>query len=194
MHKYLSMLLVIGLLTVTQGCGNSGSAPTVQATSSSAGSAPDASIAQVAKVFLEAVRSGNSAVAAAQLTPLAQQRMREADMDFELLANAAAKYEIGRIEKLEPGEAIVESVWTEPGANGQTQQEQWTLALQSIEGQWRILGIVAETGPNQPSVVMDFENPDQPVATPANTARTAQPASTVPQQATRPSAQDPFHK
>lgn len=199
MHKFLSILLVISLFAVTQGCGKSSPAPTGQTASSTASVAPDESISQVAEVFLDAIRSGNSVVAASQLTPLAQQRMREADMDFELLANPAAKYQIGRVEKLEADEAIVETVWTEPDADGQTQQEQWTLALQSIEGQWRILGIVAETGPNQPPVVMDFEDPGQPVTAPANTAPantagTTPPTNTVPQQATRPTAQDPFRQ
>ncbi len=198
MHKYLSMSLIISLFAVTQGCGNSSSTPTGQTGPSTARVAPDESISQVAEVFLNAIRSGNSAVATSQLTPLAQQRMREADMDFELLANPAAKYQIGRVEKLEADEAIVETVWTEPDADGQSQQEQWTLALQSIEGQWRILGIVAETGPNQPPVVMDFEDPGQPVTAPvtapANTAGTSPPTNTVPQQATRPTAQDPFRQ
>jgi len=198
MHKSLSMLLVFGLFTVTQGCGNSGSVPAGQTTSPTADIGSGGAIGQVAEIFLDAVRSGNSAVAAAQLTPLAQQRMREADMDFELLANEAAQYQIGLIEKLETDEAIVESVWTEPDADGQTQQERWTLALQSVQGQWRILGIVAETGPNQPPVIMDFENPDQAIA-PANTASTAPPSTVtsdnkVLQQATRPPAQDPFRQ
>ncbi len=190
MHKHLSILLTISLLAVMPGCSNSGSAPTDQVTSQ----ASDDSIMQVAQIFLEAVRNGNSAVAAAQLTPLAQQRMREADMDFELLANDAANYQIGRVEKLEADEAIVETVWTEPNAAGQTQQEQWTLALQkSTQGEWRILGIVAEAGANQSPVVMDFENPGQPAA-PANTAGSPSPTNTVPQQATLPTAQDPFRQ
>ncbi len=198
MHKHLLMLLTIGLMTFSQGCGSSGTAPTGQASSAAGSAASDESISQVAQAFLEAIRTGNSGVAASQLTPLAQQRMREADMDFELLSNDAASYQIGRVEQLQEGEAIVETVWTEPAADGQTQQEQWTLALQNFQGQWRILGIVAETGPNQPPVVMDFENPGQPVTAPvtapANTARTEAPGNRATQQATRPSAQDPFRQ
>ncbi len=197
MHKYLSMLLTISLLAVSQGCGSSSTTPTGQAASPASDSASDASISQVAQTFLEAVRSGNSTVAASQLTPLAQQRMRQADMDFKLLANDTANYQIGRVEKIEANEAIVETVWSEPNANGQPQQEQWTLALQNFEGQWRILGIVAETGPNQPPVIMDFENPGQPAA-PANTAGTRSPSNrpngTPPQQAARTTAEDPFRQ
>ena len=195
MSKYLSMLFAICLFVVAQGCGSSSTAPSGQASNTTGGGASDASISQVAQVFLEAVRTGNSSVAASQLTPLAQQRMREAKMDFELLANDAASYQIGQVERLEADEAIVETVWTEPTADGQTQQEQWTLALQNFEGQWRILGIVAETGANQPPVVMDFENPGQPATAPANTAGTATSGKeTSPRQATRPVAQDPFRQ
>lgn len=185
----LSMFLAIVLPTMIAGCGKSNTG-----TSASLGDkGSEATIAEVARVFLDAVRSGDSAVAASQLTSLAQQRMRAADMDFQLLANEQASFQIGRVEKLEAAEAIVETIWSEPNGEGTTQQEQWTLALQFAEGQWRILGIVAETGPNQPPVVMDFENPGNPVA-PPNTAGTAAAGQPAPQQAVRPSAQDPFRQ
>ncbi len=197
MYRCLSILLAISLVVVSQGCGKSSSAPSGQAVTSDSGNASqsDETISQVAEVFLEAIRSGNSVVAASQLTSLAQQRMRQADMDFELLANDQASYQIGRVEKLADDEAIVETVWNEPDADGQIQQEQWTLALQGSAGQWRILGIVADTGPNQPPVVMDFENPGQPEVPPANTAGGKPASSAAPQQATRPAAaQDPFRQ
>ena len=193
MRKYSLMFLTLSFLAGTEGCGNSESAPTAQSTSQTSATGSDQEISAVAKVFLEAIRSGNSANAAAQLTPLAQQRMRAADMDFELLASNSASYRVGRVEMLEANEAIVESVWIEPDAEGKPQQENWTLALQQANGKWGILGIVAETGINQPPVVMDFENPGQ-MAAPAETATAAAPKNTVPQQATRPAAQDPFRQ
>jgi|GEM_PF-1400002 len=193
MPKYVMMLLAIGLLVVTEGCGNSSSTPTGQVNATASDSTSDETIVEVARTFLEAVRTGNSADATAQLTPLAQQRMRAADMDFELLASPTASYQVGRVERLEAGEAIVESLWIEPDANGQSQQENWTLALQrnDQEGSWNILGIVAEMGAGQPPVVMDFEKPGQ-IASPTNTA--SAPQRSVPQQATRPVAQDPFRQ
>jgi len=196
MHKFLAILLTVGLLTLAQGCGNSSSSPAGQATSQADSKS---NIAQVASEFLEAIRTGNSTAANAQLTPIAQQIMRQEDMGFDLLANSTATYRVHQVNLIEADEAGVESVWTELGADGKPQQEQWTLGLQRIEGQWRIRGIIADMGPGQQPVLMDFENPGQ-VAAPANTAGappTNNPPTannSVPQQATRPRAQDPFRQ
>ena len=150
-------------------------------------------IAGVARGFLEAIRSGDSAAANSHLTPLAQQVMRQQDMGFDLLADSTATYRVEQVNLIEADEAGVDSVWTELGPDGKPQQEQWTLGLQRIEGQWRVRGIIADMGPNQQPVLMDFENPGQAVA-PANTAGIAPPNSAVPQQAARPQAQDPFRQ
>jgi hypothetical protein len=193
MHKSLSMLMTIGLLVLTQGCGNSNSMPAGQATSQSGADSSDSTIAQVAGEFLEAIRTGNSAGASSRLTPLAQQVMRQEDMDFDLLANSTATFQVKKVNLIETDEAGVDSVWTELGADGKPQQEQWTLGLQRIEGVWRVRGIIADMGPNQQPVLMDFENPGQAVV-PANTAGTTPAHNGVPQQALRPGTQDPFRQ
>jgi len=192
MHKSLSMLLTLCLLALTQGCGNSNTTPG-QASAETAADSSDSTIAEIARDFLEAIRTGNSAAASSRLTPLAQQVMRQEDMGFDLLANSTATFRIEKVNLIEVDEAGVDSVWTELGADGQPQQEQWTLGLQRIEGQWRIRGIIADMGPNQNPVLMDFENPGQVVA-PANTAGTTSPNNTAPQQASRPVVQDPFRQ
>jgi hypothetical protein len=163
------------------GCGSAGPA----STDSQQG------ILQAAEEFLTAIRAGDSAAANARLTPLAQQRMREADMDFSLLESQTSRFELGQVERFEESEASVETVWIEADEQGQLQRENWTLALERVENSWRILGILAETGPDQPPMVMDFENPGQ-AATASSTASTS--PSAVPQQATRPTEQDPFRQ
>jgi len=187
MVKFLPVLLTIVLLTVTQGCGNSGGTSSGQSTTSGD------PIAQVVHEFLEAVRTGNTPVASSRLTPLALQRIRENDMTFAPPASDTASFSVGKIEMIEADKAIVESVWSERDADGQSYSEKMTWALRLGAGQWRISGMAAEIGPNQPPVVMDFENPGQLVA-PPNTAGTQAPTNSVPQQATRPVAQDPFRQ
>lgn len=192
MSKFWSLLMIVCLLAITPGCGSSepASAPQAKASSSSSASQSDP-IAKTAHEFLEALRKGESNVASSKLTPLAQQRIRESDMDFSLLANEAASFTIGKVEVHEAGEASVEAVWSEPSVNGQTQQEQWTLALQNIEGQWYILGIIADEGPGQPALVMDFENPDETVAVNTTTPQNS-PTGNTSKQATRPNTQAPI--
>ncbi len=196
MRNLSTILLMPFLFATTVGCGQS----TNRSGTSLSSSKSDDAIAEVAQVFLEAIRTGDSTVAASQLTPLAQQRMRAADMDFQLPENAAATYQVGRVEILEDGEAIVETVYSEPNAEGAAQEEQWTFALRLSEGQWRILGIVAQADPNQAPDVMDFENPGNPFKNPGNsvappnTASTTPAGTSTPQQAARPAPQDPFRQ
>lgn len=196
MQKSMSMLLTISLLAVAQGCGNSNTTPLGQVSAQTASDSSGA-ITQVAREFLEAIRVGDSTAASSRLTPIAQQVMRQEDMGFDLLANSTATYRVEEVDLITVDEAGVDTVWTELGTDGKPQQEQWTLGLQRVAGQWRIRGIIADMGSNQQPVLMDFENPSQAVApgNPAvNTAGISTPSDTVPQQATRPTAQDPFRQ
>lgn len=190
MRYLFSLGLLIVSLVLATGCGGSSGTPSAPQAAS-----PQLSgeISQVAQTFLEALRTGDSATATTQLTPNAQQQMRASEMDFQLLANEAASYKIGKVELMAENEAIVETVWSEPDPNGQLVSEQWTLALQQTQSRWGILGIVAQSGPDQPPMVMDFENPGQQTA-PPNTAGTSQPGSAAPRQATLPATQDPFRQ
>ncbi len=176
MSKLFSLLLMIGLLAVTQGCGKQSATPE-----------------SVVHQFLGAIRTGDIPTASALLTPLALQRIRESDMTFAPPASETASFSVGQVEMIEEDKAIVESIWTERDSDGQSYNEHTTWALRLGEGQWRISGMAAEIGPNQPPVVMDFENPGQLVA-PPNTAGTQTPSNSVPQQATRPVAEDPFRQ
>lgn len=188
MSKFWSLLMIVSLLTITPGCGSSEpvSAPQAKTTSTQ-----KELIKIVATEFLEALRQGESETASSKLTPLAQEQIHKSDMDFSLLENEAASYTIGKVETqadnedIEANQAIVEAVWSEPNDTAPAYQEKWTIALQNIDGQWGILGILADEGPNQPPLVMNFENPDD-VFSPASTANATQPQSTIPQQAVRP--------
>jgi len=192
MHRTFLLLLAVVLWTATIGCSMKDSSTAVQAQAdehAQDGNAPSDPIAQVVYDFLEAVRQGDTEHASAQLTPLALQRTREMDLNFSPPGSKTARFRIGAVEKIDADKALVESVWTDADADGQFSDEHITWALKQNDSQWRISGMAAELGPDQPPVVMDFENPGQ-VAIPQNQAAPTADDAT-PRQASRPSS-DPF--
>ncbi len=183
MRRHFLLLLAIGTLAVSAGCGS-------QTTTGSAagGPVPSDPVAQVIYQFLEAVRCGDTESSSTRLTPLALKRTSELDLNFSPPGSPTATFRVGAVEMIDAEKAVVESTWTDQDADGVPRDEKITWALKLSSGEWRISGMAAEVGPDQPPVVMDFENPGQLTA-PANNA-TAQPTAT-PLQAQQPS-QDPF--
>lgn len=188
-------LVVVGS---TMGCGQSETPKASSAASSTVTAeqvitspeAPSDPIARVVYDFLDAVRQGNTAVASGMLTPLALQRTSEMDFVFAPPGSPTARFEVGAAEIIEKdNKAVVDSVWTDLDADGKPQSEPTLWALRFTAGQWRISGMAAEMGPNQPLMVIDFENPEtmappKPVdpamiVGPATGAPGAQPGSEV---------------
>ena len=172
MQKTLLPVLAAALI-VAGGCADSNS--------------PDAVVAE----FLEAVRSGNSELASAKLTPLALQRIKENDMDFAPPASETAQFRVGKVEMFQQDKAFVESVWIERDADGQSYEENMTWGLKLTDGAWRISGMAAHMGPDQAPILVDFENPGQLVG--LQNSATSSPENRVPREARQP-RQDPFHQ
>ena len=147
--------------------------------------------ADTVATFLEAVRVGNSEQASASLTPLAQQRIKENDMDFAPPASETAQFRVGKVEMFEEDKAFVESVWIEQDADGKTYDESMTWGLRLTEAGWRISGMAAHMGPDQPPILVDFENPGQMGGAPNTTP--AEQQKGAPRQAMQTS-QDPFNQ
>ncbi len=189
----------VGLMIVTfaaaSGCGSadSTSAPGTSAAVASE-TPPSDPIAKVVYDFLLAVKEGESELASTKLTPLAQQRMRESKQGFALSPDGTASFRIGAVERMEDAadQAAVDAVWMEPDETGKLAEQRWTVALQRGEAGWGIIGILGEAQPDQPPMILDFENPGQTYATQNGT--TSAPLNSVPQQAQRPAAQDPFRQ
>ncbi|NOY40760.1 MAG: hypothetical protein GXP26_02835 [Planctomycetes bacterium] len=157
MRKFMVLAAAVSVVSAIGCSGSDAPADTTVATSSNAASTPDGAVAK----FLEAVRTGNSAVASASLTPLSLTQIKENEMDFTPPASETAQFRVGKVEMFERDKAFVESVWIELDADGKPFEETMTWGLKLIDGQWRISGMAAHLGPNQPPVVFDFENPDQ---------------------------------
>jgi len=142
--------------------------------------------------FLEAVRLGNSESASTKLTPLALQRIKENDMDFAPPASETAQFRVGKVEMFEADKAFVDSVWIEQDADGKSYEELMTWGLRLTDEGWRISGMAAHMGPDQPPILVDFENPGQLTGTqPAPEVR--QQRDRISRQAKQPT-QDPFNE
>jgi hypothetical protein len=161
--------LVLAVIGLAVGCGQSESPKASTAAASktiaeqvvTSAEVPSDPVARVVYDFLDAVRQGNTAVASGLLTPLALQRTSEMDFVFAPPGSPTARFEVGAAEIVEKNvKAIVDSVWTDLDADGKPQSEPTLWALRFTEGKWRISGMAAEMGPDQPLMVIDFENPE----------------------------------
>ena len=197
MNRCFCLMLVAVVLPAFVGCGDSETQPT-SSTGSSSGvsqmqsstpvtaSGNPSSITQVVKDFWEAVRTGKDANAL--LTPAAQKCIADNDYEFAPPASENARYKIGKAELIEADKAIVESVWTDVDGDGKAQDNFITVALKLVGGNWRVSGMAADMGPDQPPFVMNLEDPaefygPQTVSSPKEST---QPSSEGRQTATNP--------
>lgn len=176
-------LLALITLTLSAGCGSQNASDPLAA------STPSDPVARVVHEFLEAVRVGDTETASSRLTPLALQRTNELDLNISPPGSPTARFHVGAVEMVDAEKAVVECIWTDDDADGKPRDEKITWALKLNAGQWRISGMAAEMGADQPPVVMDFENPGQ-LASRYSTGQSVQKPET-PLQAAQPS-QDPF--
>src|SRR5690606_20230880 len=114
----------------------------------------------------------------------------EYDLKIAPPGSDTASFSIGPVEKIDEDKAVVESTWSDVDVDGNPSEEKITWALKLGDGQWRISGMAAEIGPDQPPVVMDFENPGQ-MAGPSGQGGSTAPDISTPRQASQP-PQDPF--
>ena len=70
-----------------------------------------------------------------------------------------AKFEIGESEIIENQVAHVASMWTDIGDDGKPQSNQFVWALRRQPEGWRVAGVAVEMFPNQPPLLLDFEDP-----------------------------------
>jgi len=190
---------VVGSLS---GCGQSDplsenaktSAEISQVAAKMSSGVPSDPIARVVYEFLEAVRQGDTAMAGQRLTPTALQKTQEANLVFSPPGSPTASFKVGDVEMIEKDKAVVDSVWTDLDADGKPHSEPTLWALRLTDGTWRISGMIAEMDPNQPPMVIDFENPETmapPKPTqPANLVN--EPTNSSPSQPQSEVARNPF--
>lgn len=193
MSRILLLAVAICAAVAAVGCNMSSDS----SGTSAGGPAPNDPIAKTVYNFLDAIRVGNTEVSSSLLTPLALKRIVENEMSFAPPASENARFKVGKVEMFEADKAAVDSVWTDVDADGQPTNEAMTWALKLTDGQWRISGLIAYMGANQPPIVVDFENPDQLFgSSPQKTAsqpqqQPLQEGYDTPRQASQPT-RDPF--
>jgi hypothetical protein len=154
-----------------------------EAAAKMAAAVPSDPIAKVVYEFLDAVRQGDTNAAGQRLTPLALKRTSEQDLVFAPPGSATASFKVGDVEMIETEKAVVDSVWTDLDADGKPHDEPTLWALKLTDGQWRISGMMAEMGPGQMPVPIDFENPESMAA-----PKAADPSTLASPNATSPAA------
>jgi hypothetical protein len=117
---------------------------------------PDAAVRE----FLEAIRTGDDKKAESMLTDLARTRTAQADLMVAPPGSATARFEIAEMEVIEDQVAHVGCVWTDVGDNGKPQTNEFVWALRRQPQGWRIAGVAVQIFPDQPPLLLDFEDPE----------------------------------
>lgn len=114
------------------------------------------------------------------LTPLAVLKTEEHNLNFSPPGSDTATFQVGQAKPVGQGIAHVGSRWTDLDENGNPRPENITWTVKQDGSVWRISGMIAELGPGQPPIAINFEQPDEllrrqeQVASQAETAETRQ--------------------
>ena len=152
-------MLLLALLSVAGlGCGRwgGGSPPVEGKTAEQAAAASSPRVeppAAAVEEFLGAVRVGDDAKAASMFTPAARTQVAQLGYQVAPKKSDTATFTVGEVQYLEGGRAQVAASWTD---FGRTDEMLWMLRS-GTEG-WRIAGMAAAVFPNEPPLLLDFEN------------------------------------
>jgi hypothetical protein len=164
-HKFWHLAL---LSLVVAGCSPPGESSSIHsgngaALSSQSSSNPQDTPDRAVFNFLEAVRTGNEKQTAAMLTPTALQKTSEMQMDVAPPSSPTAKFTVGRVKYVTPNKdgAYVSSTWTDVvDSEGHTRSDDIVWVLRHEAEGWRIAGMVTTIYPDQPPLVLNFEDPE----------------------------------
>lgn len=157
---------------------------------------------QVVTVFLNALRSGDSATTESLLTVTARTELPKHQLSVDVQSSPNSSYQVQPAVILpeNPNGAHVKSIWTEKSVDGNSEPYEIVWVLRRQPEGWRLAGMAMQLIPGQQAQYLDFENPadmlrkkDEAIATlqamqapVAETASTAgQPAQQVPSPPTR---------
>jgi hypothetical protein len=151
MRKF-SFITFVGLAALTIGCSKSEEQAAV---APAPVPPPDAAVTD----FLEAIRVGDDKKAEAMLTDLARQKTAQMDLMVAPAGSSSASFKIAVVEVIEGQVAHVSSIWTDTGDDGKPQTNEFVWALRLEPQGWRIAGVAVALFPNQPPLLLDFEDP-----------------------------------
>lgn len=111
--------------------------------------------------FLDQIRrGGEDSGAGTLLTAKARAELKRIGRSIEPMGSPDASYRVTRSEPVpgEEGSAFVHSVWSDPQAEGGTNDYQVVWAVEKEKDGWRISGMAIQEEENQEPVIIDFEN------------------------------------
>jgi hypothetical protein len=148
----------LGFISVA-GCGSAESSP--EAVSSVADSPDLVQPSTVVRDFLDAIRRGDDAKASQMLTEVARLETQKHELVVAPPGSETAKFEVGETEFVVKDELVhVSSKWTDIGDDGQPHTDDIVWALRRDTAGWRIAGMATRIFPNEPPLLLDFENPE----------------------------------
>lgn len=118
--------------------------------------------AEAVAVFLDAVKNGQDAEANGMLTKLALEETAKLNMVVAPPGSDSASFEVGEVELLSEGDeqgAQVASKWTDLGDDGLPHTDEIIWMLRKEPEGWRIAGMATTVFPDEPPLLLDFENP-----------------------------------
>jgi beta-lactamase regulating signal transducer with metallopeptidase domain len=125
-----------------------------------AGEKADGPAAAVAE-FLEAIRSGNDKAASRMLSTVARQKTASLNRNITPPASNTAKYTVGKVEFVAGNGARVAATWTDLDADGRPKTDEAFWVLRHESDGWRITGVASPIFPDQPPLVLNFEDPEE---------------------------------
>lgn len=130
------------------------------ATSTQKSSSELAPPAAACSEFLEALRTGNDEKASQMLSTVAREKASALNRSVTPPASDTAKFSIGKIKYINDDGAQVEAIWTDADDDGQPRSDTFVCVLRSEKEGWRVVGIAATIFPNEPPLVLNFEDPE----------------------------------
>lgn len=108
--------------------------------------------------FLQAIREGNDSKAAAMFTTTARTQVAQLGIEVAPRGSDTATFDVGKVQYLEGGGARVAATWTDVDADGHSRTDDMLWMLRKAPEGWRIAGMAATVFPDQPPLLLDFEN------------------------------------
>jgi len=158
---------VLPIVLLSVGCGkttpsNESAATSSTAKSSKAANCPTKLAPPAATLyqFLEAVQTGDDKIASTLLTQAAREKAAALNRNITPSASDTATFSVGEVEYVSHDGARVASTWTDLDDDGQPRTDQAIWVLRNETDGWRIAGVAAVIFPNEPPLLLNFEDPE----------------------------------
>jgi hypothetical protein len=112
--------------------------------------------------FLTALIKGDTQAATQHLTPQAVQQFANSGQRFTALGPETMQFRLGEMRKVSDTQALVQCILVDKQADETPQEQEICCVVKSVDGQWRVSGIVVDLPGNTQPIVLDFERPEQP--------------------------------